>query len=144
MNLPAEVDATPVPDATSAEPLLECRDVVRRYTIISSTGRGRRRRKVVTALDGVSVAVRPGRSLAVIGESGSGKSTLLRLLLRLERPSVGSVQFRRKDLGELDGPGVRVFRREVQAVFQDPYSSLNPGCGSGRPSLGPCWPHRQA
>jgi len=77
-------------------------------------------------LEGVSLAVRPGTHVGLVGESGSGKSTLLRLLLGLARPAGGSIRFE----GALLDPGspsfMRSYRRSAQAVFQDPYSSLDP------------------
>jgi peptide/nickel transport system ATP-binding protein len=83
-------------------------------------GRGR------TILDGVSLSVTAGRNLGIVGESGSGKTTMLRLLLGLIRPSAGTVRFRGAALDDGDRAGLRRFRRAVQAVFQDPYSSLDP------------------
>jgi oligopeptide/dipeptide ABC transporter ATP-binding protein len=85
-----------------------------------------RNRGWVKALDGVSVQVGEGETLGVVGESGSGKTTLARLFLRLEQPTAGSVRFDGKALRELTSDEVRRYRRSVQAVFQDPYSSLNP------------------
>ena len=75
------------------------------------------------ALDGVDVAIRPGVSLGIVGESGAGKTTLLRLLLGVDRPSRGEVEFAGQPLHRADR---REFRRQVQVVFQDPRSSLNP------------------
>lgn len=81
---------------------------------------------VVTALEDVSVDVVPGRSVGVVGESGSGKTTLLRLLLLLERPSTGAINVAGEDATQLGSAKTRDFRRAVQAVFQDPRSSLDP------------------
>jgi ABC-type oligopeptide transport system ATPase subunit len=80
----------------------------------------------LTALDGVSIDIIRGRTLGVVGESGSGKTTLGRLLLLLDRPSSGEVLFEGHNTATLDARGHREFRRRVQPVFQNPYSSLNP------------------
>ncbi len=84
------------------------------------------RRRWLRAVDGVDLELRPGETLALVGESGCGKSTLARLLLRLEEPTRGAVRFGGTDLWQMDAARVRSFRREVQLVFQDPYASLNP------------------
>jgi oligopeptide transport system ATP-binding protein len=80
----------------------------------------------VKAVDGVSFSLREGRTLGLVGESGSGKSTTGYCVLQLLRPTSGSVRFRGKELTELRGEDLRRMRRELQVVFQDPYSSLNP------------------
>jgi oligopeptide transport system ATP-binding protein len=80
----------------------------------------------VRAVDGVSFSLREGRTLGLVGESGSGKSTTGYCVLQLLRPTSGSVRFRGKELTELRGEELRRMRREMQVVFQDPYSSLNP------------------
>jgi len=80
----------------------------------------------VKALDGVSVQVAEGETLGIVGESGSGKTTLARLLLLLERPTAGSLLFDGKAIGDFERDDLARYRRAVQAVFQDPYSSLNP------------------
>jgi len=84
------------------------------------------RRGWVKALDGVSVQVAEGETLGIVGESGSGKTTLARLLLLLERPTAGSLLFDGKAIGDFERDDLARYRRAVQAVFQDPYSSLNP------------------
>jgi peptide/nickel transport system ATP-binding protein len=85
-----------------------------------------RPRGVIKALDGVSVEVVEGETLGVVGESGSGKTTLAKLFLLLERPTAGSLLFDGKATEAFDHADLQRYRRAVQAVFQDPYSSLNP------------------
>ena len=80
----------------------------------------------IKAVDGVSVRVGEGETLGIVGESGSGKTTLARLLLLLERPTSGSVTFDGADVARFGRRDVGRYRRAVQAVFQDPFSSLNP------------------
>ena len=83
-------------------------------------------RGAVRAVDGISFAVKPRQTLGLVGESGCGKTTTAKLALGLEQPSGGSICFEGRDLSALDGPARRHYRRSVQAVFQDPYASLNP------------------
>jgi oligopeptide transport system ATP-binding protein len=80
----------------------------------------------VKAVDGVDFAVEQGTTLGLVGESGSGKSTTGYCVLQLLRPTAGSVRFDGRELTELKGEELRRMRREMQIVFQDPYSSLNP------------------
>ena len=84
------------------------------------------RRRYLHALDRVSLEVHEGETLAIVGESGSGKSTLAKLLLSLNKPSSGEVRFRGTSLGRLNTAQHTDYRRNVQAVFQDPSASLNP------------------
>lgn len=77
-------------------------------------------------LDDVSVAIKPGVSIGLVGESGSGKTTLLRLLLGLGKPSSGRIRFGEETLDAGNAGFMRSYRKNVQAVFQDPYSSLDP------------------
>ena len=83
-------------------------------------------RRVLKAVDGVDLAVEAGQTYALVGESGCGKSTLAKLVLGLERLHAGRIVFDGADVADLDRDGRRRFRARVQAVFQDPYSSLNP------------------
>ncbi|CAM5414167.1 dipeptide ABC transporter ATP-binding protein [Streptomyces abikoensis] len=86
-------------------------------------GRGKR---AVTAVDDVSLTVRAGETVGIVGESGSGKTTLGRMLVRLLEPTGGRLSYRGRDIGGLKERELRPFRSELQMVFQDPVSSLNP------------------
>jgi oligopeptide/dipeptide ABC transporter ATP-binding protein len=105
----------------SDSPLVEARDLTKRYSVRSRTGKA-----TLTAVDKVDLNVATGRILALVGESGCGKSTTGRLLLGLERPSQGTVTVGGRDLAALPARDLRALRREMQPVFQDPYDSLNP------------------
>jgi peptide/nickel transport system ATP-binding protein len=84
------------------------------------------RRPMVEILHGLSFDVAEGSVLGIVGESGSGKSTLGRSLVRLLEPSGGSIHFAGRDISHLDEKALRPFRRDLQVIFQDPLSSLNP------------------
>jgi oligopeptide/dipeptide ABC transporter ATP-binding protein len=104
--------------------LLEARDLVKHFPLRS--GLFGRPGGAVRAVDGVSFAIEPGRTLGVVGESGCGKSTTAKLVLKLEEPTGGDILFEGRPLAGIDAEGLRRYRRSVQAVFQDPFASLNP------------------
>jgi oligopeptide/dipeptide ABC transporter ATP-binding protein len=81
---------------------------------------------ILQAVDGISFDIAPHETLSLVGESGCGKTTTAKLVLRLEKPTSGSVTFRNQDVHKLKRAGLRQYRAAVQAVFQDPWSSLNP------------------
>ena len=85
-----------------------------------------RTKGLVKAVDGVSFTIREGQTYSLVGESGCGKTTTSRMILMVEPPTEGEVYFEGKDMGRFSGPERREYRASVQAVFQDPWSSLNP------------------
>jgi oligopeptide/dipeptide ABC transporter ATP-binding protein len=120
----------PLPGGTPAssgsdEPLVEVRDLVKHFPI----SRGvlvKRKVGAVQAVDGVSFDVKRGETLGIVGETGCGKSTTARLIMRLLEPTSGEVRFDGQDITKLKGSRLKAVRRDVQMIFQDPYSSLNP------------------
>ncbi|WP_328689705.1 dipeptide ABC transporter ATP-binding protein [Streptomyces caniferus] len=109
----------------AGEPLLEIRDLVKHFPLT----RGvlfHKQIGAVRAVDGVSFALHQGETLGIVGESGCGKSTVAKLLVGLERPTAGRIRYRGEDISTLSGRALRAVRRNIQMVFQDPYTSLNP------------------
>jgi oligopeptide/dipeptide ABC transporter ATP-binding protein len=104
--------------------LLEVRNLCKHYP--TKTGLLGGPGAKVHAVDGVSFAIASGETLGLVGESGCGKSTTGKLILRLQDPTSGEILWRGRRIDTLSGAGMRPVRRELQAVFQDPYSSLNP------------------
>jgi len=120
-------DAIPtetIPQSGEGKPLLAIADLKIHFPV----KRGLLKRVVgqVKAVDGVSLSIQKGRTVALVGESGCGKTTVGKGILQLIRPTAGSVLFEGADLCKLSGEALRQRRREFQIIFQDPYSSLNP------------------
>jgi peptide/nickel transport system ATP-binding protein/oligopeptide transport system ATP-binding protein len=105
--------------------LIEVRDLVKHFPIKKGI-LIQRQIGAVKAVDGVSFDVERGETLGIVGETGCGKSTTARLLCRLMDPTSGTITFEGKNVGEQKGDALKVLRRDMQMVFQDPYSSLNP------------------
>ncbi len=109
--------------ATVATTVLETRGLSKRYPVKGGLFGSTR---AVHALDGVTLSVARGETLAIVGESGCGKSTFARCVVRLEDPTEGSVLLNGADITLIKGRALRPLRRHMQIVFQDPYASLNP------------------
>ncbi|MFD7899732.1 ABC transporter ATP-binding protein [Streptomyces sp. NPDC059743] len=108
-----------------AEAVLEVTDLVKHYPLT----RGvlvRKQIGAVRAVDGISFGLASGETLGIVGESGCGKSTVARMLVHLERPTSGRIRYKGEDITRLSGRALKAVRRNIQMVFQDPYTSLNP------------------
>ena len=105
-------------------PLLEARSLIKHFPV--RRGLLSRPVGVVRAVDDVTFSVGVGKTLGLVGESGCGKTTTAKLVLKLEDPTGGELRFEGRDIRGLDAEGVKGYRRAVQAVFQDPFASLNP------------------
>jgi oligopeptide/dipeptide ABC transporter ATP-binding protein len=108
-----------------SEPLVQVRDLVKHFPIT----RGivfQKQVGAVHAVDGVSLDIMEGETLGIVGETGCGKSTTARLITRLLDPTSGTIEYRGEDIAGLSSKQLKPLRREMQMIFQDPYSSLNP------------------
>src|SRR5215212_9668144 len=127
------MDASVANEQTSAriDPLMQIRDLKVHFNlggggVIDKLFRGNSVKRVVKAVDGVSLDIERGETLGLVGESGCGKSTLGRAVLRLTEPTSGQVLYHGNDLAHLSSRALREQRRNLQIIFQDPYASLNP------------------
>ncbi|MET8947505.1 dipeptide ABC transporter ATP-binding protein [Streptomyces sp. NPDC004542] len=116
--------ATLTKDVAPGEILLKVTGLRKHFPI--KKGLFQRQVGAVRAVDGLDFEVRSGETLGVVGESGCGKSTMGRLITRLLEPTAGTIEFQGRDITHLGVGGMRPLRRDVQMIFQDPYSSLNP------------------
>ncbi|MGW4691656.1 dipeptide ABC transporter ATP-binding protein [Kitasatospora sp. YST-16] len=108
-----------------AEPILEVRDLVKHYPLTQGI-LFKKQVGAVKAVDGISFTLHKGETLGIVGESGCGKSTLAKVLMNLERATAGQVFYKGEDISRLSGSALKAVRRNIQMVFQDPYTSLNP------------------
>ncbi|MGI9596729.1 MAG: ABC transporter ATP-binding protein [Acidimicrobiales bacterium] len=126
MTVVEEEGEQPVKAERSESSILQVRDLVKHFPG-GRSGLGLRAPKQwVRAVDGVSFDIAAGETLGLVGESGCGKSTIAKLLLRLEDPTSGEIRFNGENVAAMAGDDLLAYRRAVQAVFQDPYSSLSP------------------
>jgi oligopeptide/dipeptide ABC transporter ATP-binding protein len=128
------------PVTEPGQPLLQVENLQKHYAVRG--GVLARTTAVLRAVAGVSFEVMPGQTLGLVGESGCGKSTLGRTLMRLEEPTDGRVLFKGRNLAEAKGDELFALRRQMQMVFQDPYSSLNPRMTVGEIVREPLLVHR--
>lgn len=112
-------------ETTTPPVILAAENLIKDYRV-SLRGRVLTSRRVFRAVDAVSLEILEGRTVGLVGESGSGKSTTARMIGRLIEPTSGQVRIGDRDVTRATGPALREFRRSVQFVFQDPFSSLNP------------------
>ncbi|MGW1958465.1 ABC transporter ATP-binding protein [Streptomyces sp. NPDC001920] len=108
-----------------AEPILEVSGLVKHYPLTQGI-LFKKQVGSVKAVDGVDFTLHRGETLGIVGESGCGKSTVAKMLVNLERPTAGSITYKGEDITRLSGRALKAVRRNIQMVFQDPYTSLNP------------------
>jgi oligopeptide/dipeptide ABC transporter ATP-binding protein len=107
-----------------AEPLLEVRDLKKHFPV--GGGLFGRAQGYVKAVDGISFTINRSETLGLVGESGCGKTTTSKLILKAEEPTGGAIEFEGRNIAHLEGGAMMEYRRRVQVVFQDPFSSLSP------------------
>src|SRR5688572_5799834 len=123
------VDAVQSPSTSNRPPVLEIQGLKKHFPI--KKGFLRRTTGHVFAVDGVSLTIHEGEALGLVGESGCGKSTVGRVILRLIEPTEGVIRVGGEDIRGLSKRELKPFRRQMQIIFQDPYSSLNPRMTAG-------------
>ncbi|MFI6337041.1 ABC transporter ATP-binding protein [Streptomyces sp. NPDC050535] len=111
--------------ATAPEPILEVEGLVKHYPLTQGI-LFRKQVGAVRAVDGVDFHLGRGETLGIVGESGCGKSTVAKMLVNLEKPTAGVIKYKGEDITRMSGKALRAVRRNIQMVFQDPYTSLNP------------------
>lgn len=126
-------------NSAASKPLLEVRNVIKDYPVAG--GLFGSSHDLVHALSGVSLAIKPGEALGIVGETGSGKSTLARLILGLTSTNSGGVLFDGVDVLSARGATLKSLRRKMQIIFQDPYSALDPRLTIGASLLAPLSQH---
>jgi oligopeptide/dipeptide ABC transporter ATP-binding protein len=127
--MPEEAHARAMPDRTPPEAVLTVENLKKYFPV--QKGVLRRTIGTVFAVDGVSFTIAKGETLGLVGESGCGKSTVGRAVLRLIEPTAGSIKLAGKDITRLPRRELRPFRKEMQIIFQDPFSSLDPRMSAG-------------
>jgi oligopeptide/dipeptide ABC transporter ATP-binding protein len=115
----------PAPERAAREPILQVRGLVKHFPLTQGI-LFRKQVGAVQAVDGVNFELYAGETLGIVGESGCGKSTVARLLMNLEQPTAGEIIYKGDDITKLSGRALKAVRRNIQMVFQDPYTSLNP------------------
>ncbi|MFF5500027.1 ABC transporter ATP-binding protein [Streptomyces aquilus] len=108
-----------------AEPIIEVSGLVKHYPLTQGI-LFKKQVGAVKAVDGVDFTLDKGETLGIVGESGCGKSTVAKMLVNLEQPTAGSIKYKGEDITKLSGKALKSVRRNIQMVFQDPYTSLNP------------------
>ncbi|WP_326598815.1 ABC transporter ATP-binding protein [Streptomyces sp. NBC_01803] len=111
--------------ADRGEPILQVRNLVKYFPLTQGI-LFKRQVGAVKAVDDVSFDLHQGETLGIVGESGCGKSTVAKLLMNLEQPTAGEIHYKGEDISKLSGRALKAVRRNIQMVFQDPYTSLNP------------------
>jgi peptide/nickel transport system ATP-binding protein len=122
-DLVTEARRAPGQDRSSSAPLLQVEDLVKHFPVRGGLFGAR---QVVRAVDGISFEVAAGETLGLVGESGCGKTTTGRMLVRLLEPTAGKITFEGRDITHARPSSLRAMRQDLQIIFQDPYSSLNP------------------
>jgi peptide/nickel transport system ATP-binding protein len=125
VNVAAEAHPEAVGDDVAGAPLLEIRDLVKEFPVTSGAIL-QRKVGAVHAVSGVSFTVEAGQTFGLVGESGCGKTTIGKLVVALEKPTSGQVLLGGRDVAKMHGADLRQHRRDLQLMFQDPYSSLDP------------------
>ncbi|MCE7791680.1 ATP-binding cassette domain-containing protein [Salipaludibacillus sp. CUR1] len=120
----AKTAVKPTQQSKSKSPLLELKNVKKHFDV--TEGWFTKEREYLRAVDGLNFTVKKGETLGIVGESGCGKSTTGNLIVRLLDPTEGEIIFEGEDLTKLEGEKLRQKRRDIQMIFQDPFSSLNP------------------